>query len=346
MSELLSVIIPVYNVEKYLESCVQSVMNQTWKNLEIILVDDGSTDNSPSICDQLASRDSRIKVIHKENEGLGYTRNCALKQVSGEYISFLDSDDTLDLHTYESCIQKMKEVNADACYFGRKTFDEKGNYTVNTNIPTKLLYQGEEVAKEFSKHYIGWLQNEQKNPYIRESSCCALYRSDIIKEHNIIFPSERECLSEDAFFNMDICRYAKSVLIIPENFYNYRYNPNSLTTKHDIEKFRKTVGYYTKLKEYILRFPEVLDARERVDYKFFSLTRAAIIRVVENSRFSDLRAVLSTIKMIVNKQEVCDVAYTIDVEKVDCNTRIFVNWIKGKRILLIYLFYKVRSLLA
>ncbi len=346
MSELLSVIIPVYNVEKYLESCVQSVINQTWKNLEIILVDDGSTDNSPTLCDRLASSDCRIKVIHKKNEGLGYTRNCALQYANGDYISFLDSDDTLDLHTYETCIHKMKEVNADACYFGRKTFDSEGNYTVNTNIPDKLLYRGDEIAKEYSKHYIGWLQNEQKYPYIRESACCALYRGNIIREHNLIFPSERECLSEDAFFNMDICRLASTILIIPENFYNYRYNPNSLTTKYDQKKFEKTVGYYTKLKEYILKFPEVQDAKERVDYKFFSLTRAAIIKVAENSRISEWRSVLATIRMIISRMEVLEAASSIDLGKVDRNTRIFAGWVKNKQAFLIYIFYKVRSLLA
>lgn len=346
MSDLVSVIIPVYNTEKYLESCIESILHQNYQNIEIILVDDGSTDYSPTICDSFAKKDGRIKVIHKENEGLGYTRNCGLKYASGVYVSFLDSDDILDENTYEYCIREMEKHQADACFFGRKTFTESGEYTVNENIPEKLVYRGREVAEEFSKHYIGWFQHEQTTPYIKESSCCALYRRDIIEKNYIQFPSERECLSEDAFFNMDICRNTGCVIIIPENFYHYRYNPNSLTTKYDAERFKRVVGYYQKLLEYIEKFPEVVDARERVDYKFFALVRGIIKREIEQSKWSECKDVIHKVREIASYEEVVGVSSKINAERMDKNTQIFLSWIKNRRCIIIYLFYKVRKVFS
>ena len=113
MSDLISIIIPVYNVEKYLERCVKSVINQTYKNLEIILVDDGAKDNSGKMCDELSKLDSRIKVIHKENGGLSDARNFGLKIATGDYIGFVDSDDYIADDMYETLYYTIKNNNAD-----------------------------------------------------------------------------------------------------------------------------------------------------------------------------------------------------------------------------------------
>lgn len=346
MKELVSVIIPVYNVEKYLRSCIDSVLAQTWENIQIILVNDGSKDNSAAICDEYAAKYSNVQVIHKENEGSGYTRNCGMKYAIGDYLSFLDSDDTLDNNTYEDCIELMKKNEADVCYFGRKTFDQNGNYTVNENVPDKLIYRDEEVGKEFAKHYIGWLQNEQKMPFIKESACCVLYSRKVISENHIQFPSERECLSEDAFFNLDVCRNSKCIVINTQNYYNYRYNENSLTTKYDAQKFKKTLGYYQKLKEYIQKFPEVTDAKERINYKFIALVRGIIKRVIEESKWSDSKKVYSIIVDIIENKEVEQAYSSLDTSYLDRNTIIFLNWMKRKQYIRLYLFYKIRKMVS
>ena len=101
---LISVIVPIYNVEKYLDRCVDSIINQTYKNLEIILVDDGSPDNCPQMCDDYAKKDSRIKVVHKENGGLSDARNVGMEVATGEYVSFIDSDDYISLDCYETVL--------------------------------------------------------------------------------------------------------------------------------------------------------------------------------------------------------------------------------------------------
>ena len=110
---LISVIVPIYNVEKYLDRCVDSIINQTYKNLEIILVDDGSPDNCLAICDSWAEKDRRIKVIHKENGGVSSARNSALDIASGDYIGFVDSDDWIEPDMYEILIKNAKKYDAD-----------------------------------------------------------------------------------------------------------------------------------------------------------------------------------------------------------------------------------------
>lgn len=120
----ISVVIPVYNGEKYLTKCLDSILLQTYKNLEIILVNDGSVDSTGAICDEYASKDHRIIVIHKENGGVSSARNIALKILSGDYVTFVDSDDTLEPETYEKAMKSIRENDADACFFGWKRIRE------------------------------------------------------------------------------------------------------------------------------------------------------------------------------------------------------------------------------
>ena len=134
MNELISIIIPIYNVEKYLHCCINSVIRQTYKNLEIILIDDGSPDNCGKICDEYAKKDNRIKVIHKENGGLSSARNAGLDIAKGEYISFVDSDDYVAENFIEKLYKLCKENDADIaeCDFYRIKANEKSMLYVST----------------------------------------------------------------------------------------------------------------------------------------------------------------------------------------------------------------------
>jgi len=167
MEDLISVIIPAYNVEKYLTKCIESLINQTYTNLEIVLVDDGSTDNTPQICDKYAQKDKRIKVIHKQNGGQSEARNFALDVVNGKYITFLDSDDFVSNDYIEYMYELLKNNNADisVCAFQIVNFENKKYKTEETEVNVyttekafeNLLYsEGIEVAvcaKLFPKEY-------------------------------------------------------------------------------------------------------------------------------------------------------------------------------------------------
>ena len=115
---LVTVVLPIYNVEKYLDRCMKSIVNQTYRNLEIILVDDGSPDHCPEICDRWAETDNRIRVIHKENAGLGMARNTGIENASGEYICLFDSDDYVALDLVEKAYTLAQESQADIVIFG------------------------------------------------------------------------------------------------------------------------------------------------------------------------------------------------------------------------------------
>lgn len=149
---LISVIVPVYNVEAYLGECIDSLIHQTYDMLEIILVDDGSTDASGTICDDYAKRDGRIKVIHQSNQGQAAARNAGIDIAQGEYISFVDSDDYIELDTYQSLMQQMEKYGLDVISFGGKTL--KGNtFTCDsTNAGTMTLLEGRDIIIDMLKN--------------------------------------------------------------------------------------------------------------------------------------------------------------------------------------------------
>ena len=134
MESLISVIVPVYNVENYLDKCIESIVNQTYKNLEIILVDDGSLDSSSKICDEWAVKDNRIKVIHKTNGGVSSARNEGLKNANGDFIAFVDSDDWLELNMYEKLISKQKETNTDIVFSGYNMIIDGKTWNINESV--------------------------------------------------------------------------------------------------------------------------------------------------------------------------------------------------------------------
>lgn len=130
----ISIIIPVYNVEKYLEQCLKSVINQTFKDIEIICINDGSTDNSLEILEAFQKQDERIKIINKQNEGQGIARNEGLKIAKGEYISFIDPDDWVEQGMYEFLYNKFLETNAQIIRFNYRSFDEENKFQINPTI--------------------------------------------------------------------------------------------------------------------------------------------------------------------------------------------------------------------
>lgn len=147
-SPLISVIVPVYGVEEYLDKCVESIVNQTYKNLEILLVDDGSPDNCPQMCDEWAKKDSRIKVVHKENGGLSSARNAGLDNCTGEYVGFIDSDDWIDLKFFETLYNNLVEDDADISVVGVWKVYET-HMKSQTEKFTRRSFTGEETLKNF-----------------------------------------------------------------------------------------------------------------------------------------------------------------------------------------------------
>lgn len=220
---LVSVVIPIYNVEKYLDRCITSVVNQTYGNLEIILVDDGSPDNCPAMCDEWAQRDKRIKTVHKPNEGAGLSRNAGIDNASGDYVLFVDSDDYIDLSAAEKCVETLRKNNSDVVMFGRVEVKSNGETKSKPIVTDKYYFVGEEV-----------LHDVLPGLFISEKGfgvgvCGKMFNLAKIKENGIRFRSEREILSEDACFLLELFKHIGSVSLLDENFYYYFQNENSFS---------------------------------------------------------------------------------------------------------------------
>ena len=156
MNPLVSIVIPVYNVEKYLDRCVRSVVRQTYDNLEILLIDDGSPDNCPQMCDAWAQIDTRIRVIHKQNAGLGMARNTGIENATGKYICFFDSDDYIIGDIIEEAVLLAENEKADMVLFGMCAADNDGKILRETMpTPAKMLYIGREIRTHLLPAVLG-----------------------------------------------------------------------------------------------------------------------------------------------------------------------------------------------
>ena len=235
MEPLISVIIPIYNVEPYLRQCLDSVVNQTYRNLEIILVDDGSPDNCGAICDEYAQKDSRIIVIHKQNGGLSAARNDALKLVTGTWISFVDSDDWCELDLYEKAIAHAEMSNADIVIYStyKGSLKEAGAETrihpFDMNFETEdkeILFQLQ--LSVLSRKYTPY---SKAQPWSMGLPWDKLYKASFICDNGLSFP-ENVKAHEDRIFNICAFQYAKKVSFFDSPLYHWRMNPISIGHKY------------------------------------------------------------------------------------------------------------------
>ena len=201
---LVSIIVPVYNVEKYLERCVESIRGQTYDNLEIILVDDGSPDNCGALCDMFKSQDERIKVIHKKNEGLGLTRNAGLNIATGDYVTFIDSDDWIDADHIMNLLNASVDKEADICFGGCTRVFSNGEKATDKNNYKDFAYKGCEIEKHVLLPMIGAKVGDNEDVGFQSSVCMNLYKMAIIKKNNLRFGSEKVMIAEDVFLIFDI----------------------------------------------------------------------------------------------------------------------------------------------
>jgi len=215
VQELISVIVPVYNAEKYLVDCLESLLKQSYKNLEIILINDGSKDSSGMICDDYAKKDNRIKVIHQENSGVSNARNNGLSIMKGKYFSFVDSDDVVDFRYFEILYNNIKKSDFDICI--AKTHSFKDNEMIkSTNNGILKIFSFNEEREEKITQII--------NKYFGSGAATKLYKNN---KSNLKF--EKIKIGEDLLFNIDYLLSSKNAVILDYDGYYYRKNQESLT---------------------------------------------------------------------------------------------------------------------
>lgn len=247
-----SVIIPVYKVEEFLDRCVQSVINQTHKNIEIILVNDGSPDRCPEMCDEYAKQDSRIKVVHKQNGGLSSARNAGLSEANGNFIFFLDSDDWLDLHSIQALYDLIIEHNCDfvrycPMYAGRKDIPDGTAY--NDGKARKVApgyYDRARIEKEIFPRLIA---TDKITQGAIVSACRSFYNHDFLKRNNLWF-YDNVRYGEDMIFSANVVYRANSFYYLDgPNFYHYFFNSASIAKSFKPDRFdvsKKIIEYFER----------------------------------------------------------------------------------------------------
>ena len=271
---IISVIVPVYNVEKYVGRCIESILVQTFTDFELILVDDGATDNSGKICDQYAEKDDRIRVIHKENGGVSAARNSGIDYSSGEYIMFVDSDDYIDKPMLEDMIRYS---GSDMIISGLKYIDINGNEMSNR---IEIAFENITISDFFNKYYID-LDSKciLSGPYNR------FYKKCIIDKYNIRFNVNMSIFEDGLFVTEFLCRCDR-ISNISKSYYNYvQYNNGNLMTKYNDNAIEASLIFYNTEKALLKKLGTDQDGiKKYIDEKEISSIANCISHIYSRSK--------------------------------------------------------------
>lgn len=318
MDPKVSIVVPCYGVEKYLDRCMQTLVNQSLRDIEIILVDDVSPDRVPQMCDEWAKKDARIKVIHKtKNEGLGLARNTGLEIATGKYVAFVDSDDFVDVKMYDTLYRKATETNADAVYCNCMFYKDEKHQRPRMDVTKETVFEGRKEVDDFLLDVVGPKPECSHDVKYMMSVWHAVFRKDIFDKHRIRFVSERQLISEDLVFDIDYLQHCEKVVYLPEAFYYYCDNGASLSRK--VNKTR-----YEQNKQFLAAIEEKLSAiypRERYILHF---QRQQIHRLISSiSQSITIPELGLTLKSIINDNAWSNLWQTYPFEKMNWQHRLY-----------------------
>ncbi len=287
MSTKFSVIVPIYKVEKYLNKCIDSILNQTYTNFELILVDDGSPDDCPRICDEYAKKDNRIKVIHKENGGLVSARNVGIKNATGDYICYVDGDDWIikeALHKVSNIIEK--NPNVDMIVFNLEKIYENSIEKIEFYVEPGL-YNKERLEKEVYPY----LMYDNRKPFcvgtLFPAACNKIYRTELLKKHYC--EDKRIKMGEDNAFTYECALYSNNIYFFDEILYKYnQLNSTSFANSYDKNRFRNNQLLTQYIQNRIGNVNE--NMRQQVNaFKAYWLIMAIFHEVKTGRKFNDAR---------------------------------------------------------
>lgn len=322
MKVIISVIVPIYMAEKSIERCINSIINQTFTNFELILVNDGSPDNSKEICEKYAIRDKRIKIINKKNEGVSIARNTGLNKSEGEYILFVDSDDFIEKDMLEHLYNNIITFNAQVSICKANIYKDDILTTVNNNEKKINVYKNEEIMKEFIL----------KNTFLF-AVWNKLYKASLFDENNIRF-SESIRYGEDAILNHYILSKCKVVVWSNQAKYNYFINSNSTVTTVNEKRLDILIGMKEIFELIKLSYPQFENIITR---NFVGASIAIIIDIISEKSVIKKYNIIKSIQKILKENEFI----LRDMSLVSFKYKIFLNLIKIQP-LIVVIFYKIR----
>lgn len=312
----LSIIVPIYNAEKYLSECIESILNQTFQNFELILVDDGSTDSCPRLCDFYEKANSKVKVIHQKNMGVAVARNAGIDMAEGEYITFVDSDDYIDINMYERMISVAIKYTCDlvVCDCIKESPGYSEIYT--HNIPGGFYNE-----KKYQEDYYPSLIILPNMEYpITISNAVCLIKSDIIKKHSIRY-EKGIVYSEDWLFGAMVAVNANNLYYMKNDaFYHYRMNPESVTHVFKKDKWQQYKKLYARFKQEFLRYDEY-EFETQIYKVLLFLVYNSVGDVLRNNQMS-IRERKKMIKEIVQDMEVKEMFRKIKIRELQISLKL------------------------
>lgn len=252
---IISIIVPVYNAEAYLSYCLESLINQTFQNIEIVCVNDGSKDGSLSILKDYQIKDKRIRIIDQPNGGVSQARNEALRIVSGEYVMFVDADDWLEADTCENAIQALKTNDVDVVMWSYVS-EMAGVQSFKSIFAGDRVFDEIETKKMIHRRFVGILGNELARPELADSLCPVwgkLYRTDVIVKNQIRFIDLSEIGTyEDGMFNLEVFNHVNRTMYLDKCYYHHRKDNRGSVTSGYLEKLDKRwQNLFEKMRCYI-----------------------------------------------------------------------------------------------
>ena len=344
---LISVIVPVYNAEKYVEECIKSVIGQTYQKWELLLIDDGSSDASGEIIDEFAGKDERIKVFHKENGGTHTARNKGLELACGDYVMFMDPDDWLDTDILECLAEKIEEYDLDVIRFTFiKEFADTHVKKQNTFLKD-TLYKGEE-CRELLRQTVGLTGDELKHPEnlnFLASVCFNAYRKKIIVDNKIEFFNIRAIGTfSDGLFNIELFKHVKSFLFVDRGFYHYRKTNTHSATSNYREGFPDKQGLLFEKIESVLKDCFTGD----IEMAYYNRIAIGTMELCLNALKSkkDFKEKYREIKAVLNDELHKKAISRLDIKLLPVKWKIYFVFIKLRITILVYLMtYAIRMLM-
>lgn len=328
----ISVIVPVYNMELHLRECINSLINQTYKNIEVILVDDGSTDSSGKICDEYAELDLRIKVFHIKNSGPSKARNYALEKITGDYVIFLDSDDWLEKETLQECYDAIEKNNDDMVLFNMCDFTEEQVQEHHVLQGTLRRFVGKDT--EYIKDILLTKKGEGTSGTVGVTgTACKLYRKQVIE--NCMFPEEFK-LGEDTCFFAQVLENVTSLVYVDKVFYHRRVVSNSLSNSYIQEDRLKYVNW-------LLKFYKEKESEELFNQFCFTNYILVALKLMQNNEI----AFRKKRKIILDFLDGIEWEYNFANVEMQCenrNMRMIQNLLKKKKLFLVWLVFKISQL--
>ncbi len=310
MKAKVSIIVPVYNMEQYLPRCMESLLRQTMKELQIILVDDGSTDQSAALCDRYAAQDERVLSVHQKNQGPGMARNTGLTYAKGEFIGFVDSDDYVLPEMFERLYEKAAELGADMALSGMRQVG--GNLFEGNGEKEICCFQKQEIFwgstswKQLLLGTVGSLPHEEQDSSYNFSVCKNIYSRKIIKENNILFESEKkEYLEEDIFFALDFIPYIKLAVGVPGAFYCYVRKESSRSRSYQGDPFKRAKKLALEICKRLKQIMPEAEFQIYTDRMFQARARVAIVEKIRYARECGIekRVLYGTLKEVCRDEE-------------------------------------------